>query len=171
MKREAPGSGMELCLEVIIASLTDRSEVRYCVIRRSISHRTEDPDDLVHEILAEKGPGRPAVPLDTCIIHSTSWRYESRNRIVLTYLVYSDSALFSKDGCPLLSLAHHAASPGGSPTRPRPDTITVEQVVVHGIRHLSHLVRQDSPGFLSRLSPASIDALRAMESRPAGRIG
>lgn len=171
MKSEAPGSGMELCLEVIIASLADRSEVRYCVIRRSISRRTEDPDDLVHEILAEKEPGRPAVPLDASIIHSTSWRYESRNRIVLTYLVYSDSAVFREDGGVLLSLTHTTASPGGSPTRPRPENITVDQVVAHGIRHLSHLLRQDSPGFLSRLSPASIDALRALESRPAGRIG
>lgn len=162
--------GMKLSLELIIASLADRSSLRYFVMRQDISSGEQDPDALVLELLDSPQHGIPSIARKNCFVHSTSWRYEPRQTVVLTYFVYSDLHSFRKNPGRLLRLQDAAIPASSDPTRPRPAHIAEEHVVAHGIRHLSHLVKDNSQNVRSILAPQSIQILQEMESRLAGRL-
>jgi len=163
-------AGMKLTLEVIFASLTDGAAVRYSVRSEDITGREKDPDDIVHELLDALGCGITAEGDKRCFIHSTSWRFEPRRTVVLTYFVYSDAPLFTEQNDKLLLLTQAAISGGDCPERPRPRHIAEEHVVAHGIRHLSHLVKNNAQNVRGILAPTSILVFQEMESVMAGRI-
>ncbi len=167
--RYLPGKGMKICLEVIVAALSSQSTLCYSVTRHDVSGITDDPVHLVQEFLKNAEYKHLSIPPDQCIIHSTSWRYEADRTVVLTYVVYTDSAVFHDGSCKVLNL-HEAHSPADStPARPRPANIAESHVVSHGIRHISHLVQRDTK-MHKVLSSASIQAFQIMESALAGRI-
>jgi hypothetical protein len=82
------------------------------------------------------------------VVHSTSWRYEE-DRVVLTYVVVVDPP----DALPPSSLevveVGRAELARGESMAP-PESISLEAVLEHALRHLSWLVRDD---------PAIADAL------------
>jgi hypothetical protein len=168
--RLIPGKGMKLSLEVIIASLTDHATLRYFVVRKEITEQGDDPDDLVLGLLGAPAGDHPAIIPEQSIIHSTSWRFERQKTIVLTYLVYSDFAEFRDRPGKLLSLQGAAITGGSDPARPRPKQIAEEHVVAHGIRHISHLVKQDNRNLREVLAPRSIRVFEEMDSLLAGRL-
>jgi hypothetical protein len=165
-----PGNGMKLCLEVIVASLNDNENLRYFVLRQDITEHGDDPDDLVLGLLDAPANDHPAVSPQKCIIHSTSWRFERQKTIVLTYLVYSDCAEFRDSPVKLLSLRELAITSGKDPARPRPLHIAEEHVVAHGIRHISHLIKQDNRKMRELLAPRSLRVFQEMSSLLAGRL-
>ncbi len=98
--------------------------------------------------LIEAGPGEH--PLETArrivegaldgllLMHSTSWRYE-RDAVVLSFVAVIDGATLGDMEAQVVGrseLAH-----GG--THAAPVDVTFEQVVEHGLRHLSWLTRDD----------------------------
>jgi hypothetical protein len=57
------------------------------------------------------------------------------------------------------------------PQRPRPAEIREEDVIAHGLRHLSFLIRYARDGRLAAaLSPRSVSFFRAMCGQLAGRL-
>ena len=99
--------------------------------------------------MVDSTPGRPAgelvgaalaaVGLRAAVVHSTSWRQHA-GRLVLTYLaVLSEPA--STDGFEDVLIGRTDLARGG--THGAPAAIGVEQVVEHGLRHLSWLSRDD----------------------------
>ncbi len=164
-----PLSTMKVELEIIVAALSGRDALLYHLSRHDISERADDPDRLVRYLLGNPGSNLPIVPWDRCIVHSTSWRYEERQAVILTYLVYSDQAVLPGLGSKRLALAHGQGPIQKDLTRPRPEEIGETQVVMHGIRHLSHLVR-GNPLMRQILSSETLQAFCSMETTRAGRI-
>lgn len=162
--------GMQLSLEVILATLSDQSTIRYCVRNEDITDWEHDPDKIVLELLESPEYDIPSVARDNCFIHSTSWRYEPHQTVVLTYFVYSDIPMISESICKLLPLHDATISFSADPTKPRPARIDEEHVVTHGIRHISHLVKEGSQNILRILSPDSIQAFQSIDSLLAGRL-
>jgi len=163
-------NGMKLSLEVIVASLADQTTVRYFILNEDITDWEYDPDKIVLELLDSPKCDFSAIAKKNCFVHSTSWRFEPHQTIVLTYFVYSDLFMFRKNGGKLLSLNDAVISSSDKPCVPRPMKIAEENVVSHGIRHLSHLVKSNSQNVRSILAPESIQVFMDMESHLAGRI-
>lgn len=162
--------GMELILEVIFSAFDPEMNLCYRTVKRNISRHCQDPDDLVHEIIREAAGHDAGKDPEKCIIHSTSWRYETSGELILTYLVFSDSGIFNHSAMQPLCLKSTAMPEKTDPSRPRPKSIQQEHVVIHGIRHISHLVKQKSQNYCSVLSTHSILAFQRIESELAGRI-
>lgn len=176
MKRErgsiaaAACRGMGLTLEVIVSTLANRDEVRYAVVREDISARENDPDRIVNELLENGHHGFSPQFLASCFIHSTSWRFDPPRSVVLTYFVYSDHDPFGTTPVRSLRLDDARLCSGSSLRAPRPTVIAEENVVAHGLRHLSHLVKQNSQDVRAILKRESVQAFRNMDIGMAGRI-
>ncbi|MFB3828246.1 MAG: hypothetical protein ACE15B_15865 [Bryobacteraceae bacterium] len=139
-----------------------QDSVRY--LRRVAEMRRSGagPDALARELTRDLGA--PA------ILHSTSWRWEKDARVVLTYLAYYDKAEFP--GNPVeLPWGRLAPPPATDPQRPRPARIREEDVLAHGLRHFSFLVRYARDGRLAAaLSPRSLAFFRGICGQLAGRL-
>ncbi len=80
-------------------------------------------------------------PLAPLIVHSTSWRHEE-GRIVLTYIaVVTILAGLPADSLLELPIHHTHLARGGATSAP--DSIAIEAVLEHALRHLSWLMHDD----------------------------
>jgi hypothetical protein len=80
------------------------------------------------------------------VVHSTSWRRD-RDAVVLSFVAVVDRDLVAT--LPFVALDRAALARGGATTAP--SAISFEQVVEHGLRHLSWLAHDD-PVVAARLS-------------------
>jgi class 3 adenylate cyclase/CRP-like cAMP-binding protein/tetratricopeptide (TPR) repeat protein len=146
-------------LEVFPVFLEDR-RIRYVRPNaggsiRITSPGSGHPSDLVLADATGRG-------LQATAVHSTSWRHE-RDRLVLTYLAVLDEVPALPDGLQAADVVRHDLA-RGSATGP-PQSIGVEQVVEHALRHLSWLVRDD-PVIRDRLARDWAGPLDAYEPEP-----
>ena len=101
-------------------------------------------------------------PLTAAVVHSTSWRHEQA-RIILTYVAVVDlPGELAKDSLVAVPVRRVALARGGATSAPQ--SIEVDAVIEHALRHLSWLVRDD-PAVRDRLG-AWTDALRGFEPEP-----
>jgi len=92
------------------------------------------PADTVLEVLGW-------YPLAPLVVHSTSWRHEE-GRIVLTYIAaVTIPASLPPDSLVELPVRRAELARGGATSAP--DSIAVEAVLEHALRHLSWLMRDD----------------------------
>lgn len=135
---------MNLYLEIFFVAPESRDSVRYCRTQVDISCDMRNPDEIVF------GMGRVAQDElsylygEHCIVHSTSWRYEYDNSVVLTYIVYSDTIEFRNTQSAVLPLKDSRIAHSGDPSRPRPDDLQEEHVLLHGLRHIGYLINSRS---------------------------
>lgn len=92
----------------------------------------QSPDDAALE-LAATDPEEPG-----CVCHSTSWRLQAPDVLVLTYAALPDSR---PHGAAPLVLEPIVAA--GDSTCPQPEELTVQSVATHAVRHLALLGRED----------------------------
>jgi hypothetical protein len=96
--------------------------------------KSAEPSQVVLEVVA-------SYALHPQIVHSTSWRYED-GRIVLTYVVVVEPpGLLPPDSLELTPIERSDLARGAA-TAP-PDSITVNAVLEHAVRHLAWLNRED----------------------------
>ena len=96
--------------------------------------KSAEPSRVVLDVVA-------SYELHAQIVHSTSWRYEG-GRIVLTYVVVVDPpGLLPPDSLELAPIERSELARGAA-TAP-PDSITVNAVLEHAVRHLAWLNRED----------------------------
>jgi hypothetical protein len=152
-------------LELFAVSLApDGDSIRYTrrVVGLSQSPPV-DPDTAAFELA--RPTGRYAM------LHSTSWRWEPDGTIVLTYLAYFEVDNFSASTVARLSRKELGPTLETDPNRPRPKVIRETDVLAHGMRHLSFLVRNDQNGRLAAaLSPRSLAFFRTIADQLAGRL-
>lgn len=160
---------MKVDLEIIIASFDSAYSLRYFIMREDISKSTDDPDQLVRKIIQDSSGSHPAFPWNQCIVHSTSWRYEGNQSLVLTYLVYSDYVMINHDSWKRLNLLESDVSLSQSLTKPRPLQIEESHIVSHGIRHLAYLVKRNKE-MCNVLSFESVNYFKELSGMVAGRI-
>jgi hypothetical protein len=158
------GGAARVSLEVfVVSSSTGSRTIRYAKRVSSLSKRTADPDAAARELAS--GIATPA------ILHSTSWRWEKDGTVVLTYMAYCEHAEFRGVEPVQLPWDQLEAPRATDPRHPRPAEIREEDVVSHGLRHLSFLVRYALDGRLAAgLSPESRAFFRAMCGQLAGRL-
>jgi hypothetical protein len=96
--------------------------------------RSAEPSQVVLDVVA-------SYELHAQIVHSTSWRYEE-GRIVLTYVVVVEPpGVLPPDSLELAPIERSDLARGAA-TAP-PDSITVNAVLEHAVRHLAWLNRED----------------------------
>jgi hypothetical protein len=151
-------------LEVfIVAPVADGEAIRYVRRITQLSNGSADPDAVARGLTS--GIAKPT------ILHSTSWRWEKDGTIILTYLAYCEDAEF-KGAEPVQLPWDQLAPPAATdPQRPRPFEIREVDVISHGLRHLSFLIRYARDGRLAAgLLPRSASFFRAMCGQLAGRL-
>ena len=132
---------MQVTLELFICA-HDRG-FRVCFQKQNldISQSIRDPDQALKNYLDHMGfPSGP----DKACAHSTSWRYHEQG-IVLTYIVWTNKEAISLTAREYLDLDGSTLPDSQGPFRPRPARIEEKDVLVHGLRHLSHLIRNKDP--------------------------
>ncbi|WP_005036694.1 hypothetical protein [Holophaga foetida] len=159
---------MPVELEILLAQLGECDTLDYFPLHLDISHGAQDPDDMVLRSLMELQ--HVGLSPQDCIIHSTSWRFESTPRLVLTYLVYTDHPGFPRGQARRVDLRQLDLASNPDPARPRPTEIREEQVVAHGLRHLSFLIQTGQLKNSGRLLPGSLDTFQALTGVLAGRF-
>ena len=96
--------------------------------------KSSEPSQVVLDVVA-------SYELRAQIVHSTSWRYED-GRIVLTYVVVVDPpGPLPPDSLELAPIERSDLARGAA-TAP-PDSISVNAVLEHAVRHLAWLNRED----------------------------
>jgi len=104
--------------------------------------KSAEPSQVVLEVVT-------SYELHARIVHSTSWRYEG-GRIVLTYVVVVEPpGLLPPDSLEVAPIQRSDLARGAA-TAP-PDSITVDAVLEHAVRHLAWLHRED-PAIATELS-------------------
>jgi hypothetical protein len=104
--------------------------------------KSAEPSQVVLDVVA-------SYDLHAQIVHSTSWRYED-GRIVLTYVVVVEPpGVLPPDSLELAPIERSDLARGAA-TAP-PDSITVNAVLEHAVRHLAWLNRED-PAIASELA-------------------
>jgi hypothetical protein len=96
--------------------------------------RSAEPSQIVLDVVAW-------YPLLPRVVHSTSWRYEE-GRIVLTYVVVVDPPQHLPQNSLELVPVKRSDLARGSSMGPA-ESITVEAVLEHAVRHLAWLSRDD----------------------------
>jgi hypothetical protein len=149
-------------LELFVVSPAEGETLAYGKRAAEMSRDGGDPDLVARSLLA---PG-----CEAAVLHSTSWRWERDGKLVLTYLAFSESP-----GCRGLEPSRMSWSDlmppqSTDPKKPRPAEIREQDVLAHGIRHLTFLVRYSSDRRLAEaLSPQSLSFFRSMCAQLAGR--
>src|SRR4051794_23156168 len=122
--------GWSMRVEVFVLSAADDTLM--------FRHRTRDvppgqnPDAAALE-LATTDPEKPG-----CVCHSTSWRLQEPDVLVVTYAALPD---IDPHGAVPVSLEPIVAA--GDSTCPQPEDLTVQSVATHAVRHLALLGRED----------------------------
>ena len=162
-KRQEPAPpGVRLELFAVTSDSAVQS-IRYVRSEAPVLRDSPDPDVVARGLL-----GSSATP---AMIHSTSWRREKDGSVVLTYLAYCEPGQFHASQSVQLAWSDLASPPATDPLHPRPPQIRQVDVLRHGLRHLSFLVRYARDGRLeAALSPQSRAFFHAMCGQLAGRL-
>ncbi|MFI6595984.1 hypothetical protein ACIBHX_07035 [Nonomuraea sp. NPDC050536] len=144
--------------EVIVELILLRAAPEGWSFRRQAAplDREGDPSELARSLAGE--------PL---LLHSTSWRHEPDEGIVLTYAAYPDPDPDARaDELDELEVAF-----GAAPDDPRPVELTAAHVAAHAIRHLAFLVASDPvTGAAIVADPAVAALLGGVRAEAAGLI-
>jgi hypothetical protein len=158
----SPAPVTRVVIEVFAVGLAGGGGEGLVFARREGSlEKGANPDGRARD-LAEKAAG------EIVLIHSTSWRWETDGRIVLTYLAWG------KEGS-LVSGARAVprfAPPGPTdPLHPRPAEIRELDPLAHGLRHLAFLLRTSRDGAVgTAIGPRAAAALERIEPDVAGEL-
>lgn len=157
---------MKTILEVFYLRIMG-SNVRYQRKEANLSRKGGDPDRTIRSL--RRAP-EGEIDEKEFIIHSTSWRYERPDKVILTYVAYSDELKFQKGKAHNLSLKKLRALTKKS--RKPPSRAELEKKVVsHAIRHIAFLIQTDTENDLkSALTPKTIATFRKIWGSLAGKV-
>ncbi len=165
---------MKTVMEIFYLRVIGKS-VRYQRKQADLSRRGGDPDRVIRSLIHEKrsaSSGR--VEEKEFIVHSTSWRYAKPNRVILTYIAYSDELEFKKGKAsnkaktlPLKSLRTITKKS----RKPRSRTELEKKVVSHAMRHIAFLIQTgDQDDFKSALQPETLKVFEKLWVSLAGKV-
>ena len=153
----------KVILELFVASPSNDRTIAYGVRTADLSRDSSDPDTVARSLMPRDcSPG---------IIHSTSWRWEKNGMLVLTYLAFSENSTCRSSEPSRLPWSELLPPQTTDPKKPRPAVIRQEDVLAHGIRHITFLVRYSQDRRIAEvLSPQSLEFFRSMCGQLAGRF-
>ena len=163
---------MQTILEIYYLRIID-DRVRYQRKQANLSKKGGDPDVMIQSLILEKrddAEGSGEIEKKEFVVHSTSWRYIQPNKVVLTYVAYSDELEFEKGkfhSLPLKNLKKLTSKSQRARTRAAQE----KQVVSHAMRHIAFLIKTDHQvDFRSALTPATIKIFKKLWVSLAGRV-
>ena len=128
----------------------------------NLSRDSSDPDTVARGLIA---PG-----CDAAILHSTSWRWEKDGTLILTYLAFSEAPGCLAAEPSRLRWSELVPPQSTDPKKPRPAEIREQDVLAHGIRHITFLVRYSTDRrIVAPLSSRSLNFFQSMCAQLAGR--
>ncbi|WP_214321178.1 hypothetical protein [Nonomuraea sediminis] len=132
--------------EVVVELILLRADPQGWSYRRQVAplDREGDPSELARSLAGE--------PL---LLHSTSWRHEPGQGIVLTYAAYPDP----DPDAPADELDELEVAFGAAPDDPRPAELAPAHVAAHAIRHLAFLAASDPVTGAAIAADATVAAL------------
>jgi hypothetical protein len=149
-------------LELFLVSPAGERAIAYGRLSSSLSRDGGDPDTVARRLVAP-----------TCapaILHSTSWRWEKDGTLVLTYLAFSEDPRCGTAEPSRLAWTEVLPPPSTDPLKPRPAEIREQDVLAHGLRHLTFLARYSvDRRIAAALSPRSLEFFQSMCGQLAGR--
>lgn len=149
-------------LELFLANPSEAQTVAYGIKTADLSRDSFDPDTVARSLMPS-GCG-PA------ILHSTSWRWEKDGTLILTYLAFSEDSKCRSSEPSRLAWSELLPPQTTDPKKPRPAVIRQQDVLAHGIRHITFLVRYSQDRRIAEaLSPQSIQFFQTMCGQLAGR--
>lgn len=159
---------MKLFLEIYLWAAENAETVRFFHVQTEITERQKDPDAIMKDQLEQLGMlnGKGAR-----YAHSTSWRYEDQ-RILLTYLVWVDGQKLENLPSGRVFICSVACPESRGLLSPRPESICVAHVLVHGLRHLRHLAFDKKDTVAAELLDCqrTRDLLLSLEPASSGRL-
>jgi len=161
---------MKTNLEIFYVRIVGKS-VRYQRKQTNLSRKGGDPDHSIQSLLWEKRRADSGeVEEKEFIVHSTSWRYAKPDKVILTYVAYSDELEFPKGKFHSLPLKNLRTITKKS-SKPRSQTELERKVVSHAMRHVAFLIQTgDQDDFKSALTPETIEVFEKLWVSLAGKV-
>lgn len=131
----------------------------------------KDPDLEVMRIWRDKYRDSKDQSQENCVIHSTSWRYETNDRLILTYIFYSEQLNFIN--CNFRAIPFSKMQfPHDSQHEILPNECDEEEsILAHGFRHIGLLIKFNTEYYKAKFSPANFKRLKGQSViGVAGRI-
>ena len=133
---------MRTILEIFYVRIMG-SKVCYQRKQANLSKRGSSPDKLIQSLIQEKrNDSSGDVEEKEFIVHSTSWRYTKPDKVMLTYVAYSDDLEFQKGKTKRLPLKKLKTMTKKS-YKPRSQTELQNRVVSHALRHVAFLIQTE----------------------------
>jgi hypothetical protein len=161
---------MKTILEIFYVRVIGNT-VRYQRKQANLSKRGGDPNHMIQSLIQEKrDTAAGEVEKKEFIIHSTSWRYMQPDKIMLTYVAYSDELKFEKGKAHTLPVKKLKTITKKS-QKPRSRAALEKQVVSHAMRHIAFLIKTDKQiDYKSALTPETKKIFESLWVSLAGRI-
>jgi len=161
---------MQTILEIFYVRIKG-DRVRYQRKQANLSKKGDDPDRRIQSLIQEKSyDSAEEVEENEFVIHSTSWRYEKPDKVILTYVAYSDELEFEKGRSQSFPLKKLKTITKKS-AKPRTSAALEKKVVSHGLRHIAFLIRTDpQPDFKSALRPETREVFEKLWVSLAGKL-
>jgi hypothetical protein len=161
---------MKTILEIFYVRILGKS-IRYQRKQADLSRRGSDPDRTIRSLLQEKRQTDAGqVEEQEFIVHSTSWRYTRPNKIMLTYVAYSDELEFKRGNARSLPLKKLRTITKNS-RKPRTRLALEKKVVSHAMRHIAFLIQTGDQGdFGAALTPETKKVFKTLWVSLAGKV-
>ena len=161
---------MKIILEIFYLRIMGKS-VRYQRKQANLSRKGGDPDRLIRSLIQEKRTDSSGeVEEKEFIIHSTSWRYTQPDKIMLTYVAYSDELEFRKGGSNRLPLKKLSTITRKN-RKPGSRAELEKKVVSHAMRHIAFLIQTgDQDDFESALTSETKEVFKKLWVSLAGKV-
>jgi hypothetical protein len=152
----------KVVLELFLASPSNDQTIAYGVKTADLSRDSSDPDTVARGLMPSG--------CSLAILHSTSWRWEKNGALILTYLAFSEDSKCGSAEPSRLSWSELLPPQTTDPKKPRPAIIRQEDVLAHGIRHITFLIRYSQDRRIAAgLSLESLRFFQSMCGQLAGR--
>ena len=161
---------MKTILEIYYLRVVGKS-VRYQRKEVNLSKKRGDPDRMIQSLIYQKqqSPDQDTEQKEF-VVHSTSWRYESSGKVLLTYVAYSDELEFERGKVKRLPLKKLRTVTKKS-RKLRSQTELEKKVVSHAMRHIAFLIKTDDEiDFESAMNPETMKIFEKLWVSLAGRV-
>jgi hypothetical protein len=161
---------MKTILEIFYLRILG-NRVRYQRKQANLSRKGGDPNHMIQSLIQEKRETASGeVEEKEFVVHSTSWRYAQPDKIMLTYVAYSDELEFEKGKFHSVPLKNLKTITKKS-RKPRTRAALEKTVVSHAMRHMAFLIRTDDQiDFDSALTPETKKVFKSLWVSLAGRV-
>ena len=161
---------MKTILEIFYLRIVG-DKVRYQRKQANLSRKGGDPNRKIQSLIQEKRSNSTGkVEEKEFVVHSTSWRYTKPDKIMLTYVAYSDELEFEKGKFHSLPLKKLKTITKKS-RKPRSRAELEKQVVSHAMRHIAFLIKTDNQiDYKSALASETKKVFESLWVSLAGRV-